>query len=78
MTGKDEEHHRIINTCLFCEEKVDSDKIRDHCHSTGKIRGPAHQRCNMNRKQKRSKFNPFEFQNFSNYVCHLFFRNLVD
>ena len=44
MTGKDEEHCRNINTCLFCEKKVDSNKISDHCHSTGKIRGPAHQR----------------------------------
>ena len=27
--------------CQFCEKNFESDKVRDHCHLTGKYRGPA-------------------------------------
>ena len=68
----------IINICRFCEKNFKSDKVRDHCHLTGKYRGPAHNTCNINVKQKDSNFLPFAFHNFSNYGCHLFFKRLVD
>ena len=55
-----------------------SDKVRDHCHLTGKYRGPAHNVSNINVKQKDSNFIPFAFHNFSNYDCHMFFKRLVD
>ena len=55
-----------------------SDKVRDHCHLTGKYRGPAHNTCNINVTQKQSNFIPFIFHNFSNYDCHMFFKKLVD
>ena len=45
---------------------------------TGKYRGPAHNSCNINVKQKDSNFIPFVFHNFSNYDCHMFFKRLVD
>ena len=44
----------------------------------GKYRGPAHNICNINVKQKDSNFIPFAFHNFSNYDCHMFFKKLVD
>ena len=47
-------------TCHICEKKfcVDKDdenyknkrKIKDHCHYTGKFRGAAHSKCNLNYK----------------------------
>ena len=43
-----------------------------------KIRGPAHNVCNINVKQKVSNFIPLAFHNFSNYDCHMFFIRLVD
>ena len=52
--------------------------MRDHCHLTGKYRGPAHSKCNINVTQKQSNFIPFIFHNFSNYDCHMFFKKLVD
>ena len=52
MTEDDEEDYRKNNICRFCERKILSDKVRDHCHLTGKYRGPAHNTCNINVKQK--------------------------
>ena len=52
--------------------------MRDHCHLTGKYRGPAHINCNFNVTQKKSNFIRFIFHNFSNYDCHMFLKKLVD
>ena len=76
MTEDDEADYRNNNICRFCEEF--SDKVIDHCHLTGKYRGPAHNTCNFNVTQKQSIFIPFIFHNFSNYDCHMFFKKLVD
>ena len=78
MTQEDEEDYKNNNICRFCEKNIESDKVRDHCHLTGKYRGPAHNICNINVKQKDSNFIPFAFHNFSNYDCHMFFKKLVD
>ena len=72
MSKKDEEKYRNDNICRFCEKEILSDKVRDHCHLTGKYRGPAHSKCNINVTQDKSKFIPFIFHNFSNYDCHVF------
>ena len=78
MTEEDEEDYRIINICRFCEENFEYDKVRHHCHLTGKYRDPAHSFCNINVTQKQCSFIPFIFHNFSNYDCHQFFIMLVD
>ena len=78
MTQKDEEDFDNNNVCRFCEKEILSDKVRDQCHLTGKCRGPAHNTCNINAKQKDSTFIPFAFHNFSKYDCHMFFKRLVD
>ena len=78
MIQEDEEDCRNNNICRFCEKFMESDKVRDHCHLTGKYRGPAHSKCNVNVTQKQSNFIPFIFHNFSNYDCHMFFKKLVD
>ena len=78
MMDEDEEDYRNDNVCRFCEKFIESTKIRDHCHLTGKYRGPAHSKCNINVTQKQSNFIPFIFHNFSNYECHMFFKKMVD
>ena len=78
MTQEDEEKYKNNNICRFCEKNVESDKVRDHCHLTGKYRGPSHNVCTINVKQKDSNFIPFAFHNFSNYDCHMSFKRLVD
>ena len=78
MTQEDEEDFDNYNICRFCGKEIFSDKVRDHCHLTGKHRGPAHNTCSANVKQKDSNFIPFALHNFSNYDCHMFFKRLVD
>ena len=78
MTQEDEEDYKNNNICRFCEKNITSDKVRDHCHLTGKYKRPAHNVCNINVRQADSNFIPFVFQNFSNYDCHMFFKRLVD
>ena len=73
MTEKNEEDYRKNIVCRFCEKEVFSNKVRDHCHLTGKYRGPAHNTCNKNVTQDQSNFIPFLLDNFSSYHCHLFF-----
>ena len=39
-------------SCWICKKLIDNDeeKVRDHCHITGKFRGAAHKSCNLNFK----------------------------
>ena len=41
MTEEDKEDFDSKIICRFCENKIKSDNIHDHCHLTGKYRGPA-------------------------------------
>ena len=77
MTKENEEDYKSINSCRF-REKNSIDKVRDHCHLTGSDRRPAHNKCNINVRQKQNSFIPFVFPNVSNYDCHLCFKKLVD
>ena len=78
MTKENEEDFIYIKICRFCGKEIISDKVHDHCHLTGKYRGPAHNTCNINVKQKDSNFIPFALHNFSIYDCHTFFKRLID
>ncbi|XP_065645649.1 uncharacterized protein LOC136076111 [Hydra vulgaris] len=60
--------------CHICGEDLEKDKVRDHCHITGKYRGAAHQICNLN--YKIPKFFPVLFHNLSSYDSHLFIKKL--
>ena len=62
--------------CWICRGEFDKDdkKVRDHCHFTGKYRGAAHNKCNLN--YKKPKFTPVVFHNLSGYDSHLFIKNL--
>jgi len=80
MTPEDKVHFSNNNICHICEKdigKLDGNekKVRDHCHITGKYRGPAHEFCNLNYKYP--KFNPLYFHNRSGYDVHLFIKELA-
>ena len=78
MTEKDEKDFENNNICRYCEQYIETDKVRDHCHLISKYRGPAHNECNLKVKQKDSNFITFGLHNFSNYDCHMFCKQLVD
>ena len=61
-------------TCHICEEELGEDRVRDHCHLTGKFRGAAHSECNL--KCRVPKFFPVLFHNLSGYDSHLFIKKL--
>ena len=63
--------------CYICKKELNNDKVRDHCHFTGKYRGPAHNNCNLNLKEK-VNFIPIFFHNLSGFDCHLFIRELSE
>ncbi|XP_020608918.1 uncharacterized protein LOC110047502 [Orbicella faveolata] len=81
MTKKDKIDFVEATRCHICEEEIleDADdknykKVRDHCHLTGKYRGAAHNKCNLN--YRLPKFFPIIFHNLSGYDSHLFIKNL--
>ena len=44
MTEKEEAQFLSSDTCWICEKLIedDNEKVRDHCHITGKFGGTAH------------------------------------
>ena len=63
-------------TCQLClkEFKEGNNKVRDHCHYSGKYRGPAHRNCSL--RHKIPYYIPIVFHNLSRYDAHLFIREL--
>ncbi|KAF4524970.1 hypothetical protein B566_EDAN008032 [Ephemera danica] len=63
--------------CYLCEKEFKSmkEKRQDHCHLTGKYRGAAHNKCNLNFQEK--KILPVYFHNFSGYDSHFLVRELA-
>ena len=54
---------------------LDNNKVRDHCHITGKYRGAAaHWSCNINLKLIKKV--PVIFHNLKGYDSHLIFKEL--
>jgi hypothetical protein len=50
MTDEDRKDFNAPTVCHICGEDLISDKVRDHCHITGKYRGAAHNTCNTKYK----------------------------
>ena len=67
----DEERFQLSNKCWICNKLFDvgDNKVRDHCHITGKHRGSAHWACNI-RFRLTKKF-PVISHNLRGYDSHL-------
>ena len=48
MTEKDEGDYKNTNICRFCAKDIECDKVRDHCHLTGRYRRLIHDTCKIN------------------------------
>ena len=46
-----EDNYQNSKDCWICNEKLDKDKVRDHCHIIGKYRHAAHSQCNLKLKK---------------------------
>ena len=76
MNEEEEYLFQQSNSCWICKKLIDNDeeKVRDHCHVTGKFRGAAHWNCNINFQL--TKKVPAIFHNLRGYDSHLIFNEL--
>ena len=78
MEFKDSDREKFISAthCFICEEKFEKakDKVRDHCHFTGKFRGAAHKECNL--LYRVPTFIPVFLHNLKNYDAHFIVKAL--
>ena len=83
LTTKVEIYHNRQKVCYICKKEFDNNdnndkkqqKVRDHCHYTGKYRGSAHNICNL--RYKVPKEIPVVFHNCSTYDYHFIINELV-
>ena len=61
LTEKDEENFQNAENCYACKHELGDDRVRDHCHLTGKYRGAAHSKCNL--RMRVPEFVPVLFHN---------------
>ena len=80
LTEEEKESYKNQELCHICEKEFCTDnnkemrKVRNHCHYTGKYRGAAHSKCNLN--YKIVKEISVRFQNESVYDYHLIIKYL--
>ena len=75
-----EKKHCKQKFCYICKKRFNTDdrkydKVRDHCHYTGKYRGAAHCICNL--KYETLKEVPIVFHNGSTYDYHSITKELA-
>jgi len=68
MTLNDQQKFDNSLNCSICQKDLGTDRARDHCHFTGRFKGAAHSKCNLDYKV--NKFRPVFFRNTT--VIYLF------
>ena len=76
MSMEEEEMFQKVCTCWICGKLFDlvDEKVRDHCHISGKFREAAHFSCNANFKLSKKVF--VVFHNLKGYDGHLIMKEL--
>ena len=79
ITTEEKVHYNKQKVCYICKKEFDNSKeqqkVRDHCHYTGKYRGAAHNICNL--RYKVPKEIPVVFHNGSTYDYHFIIKELA-
>ena len=80
LTTEEKIHYNKQKVCYICKKEFDNNdkkqqKVRDHCHYTGKHRGAAHNICNL--RYKIPKEIPVVFHNGSTYDYHFIIKELT-
>ena len=77
MTPDDVNAFRMANDCHICGGGLGDDRVRDHCHITGKYRGATHNACNLKLRIYPDKIKvPVVFHNLRGYDSHLIMQTL--
>ena len=75
ITAEEEEEFKQASNCWICRKLLNiEDRVRDHCHFTGRYRGAAHNKCNL-KYSKPNNISVF-FHNLTGYDSHLFIKKL--
>ena len=75
ITPEEQEQFNQASNCWICGKLLNiKDKVRDHCHFTGRYRGAAHNICNL-KYSKPNNISVF-FHNLTGYDSHLFIKKL--
>ena len=75
LTKEEEDNYNKENICYICKKEFNNDKVRDHCHFTGKYKGAVHNTCNL--RYKIPKNTPVIFHNGSTYDYHFIIKELA-
>ena len=80
LTTKEKIYHNKQKICYICKKEFNNNdkkqqKVKDHCHYTGKYRGAALNICNL--RYKVPKEIPVVFHNGSTYDYHFIIKELV-
>ena len=72
LTNEQKLEFKLLSHCSICGKKFEPDnkKFRDHCHFTGKYRGMAHVKYNLDYSFRYFKIR-ICFHNLKNYNAHL-------
>jgi hypothetical protein len=83
LTSEDWDNYNKATNCYICKKLMEQkratktknlylDKVRDHCHLTGKFRGAAHYACNLKLGiNPKTVIIPVVFHNLRGYDAHL-------
>ena len=74
MASEDEEIYNNSHICWICKQELNMDKVRNHCHVTGRFRSAAHNKCNINLRLPKKL--SIIFHNFQGYDGDLIFKEL--
>ena len=75
LTRQEQKSFDKAKTCYICNKELLDDKVRDHCHFTGKYRGAAHNSCNL--QCRKPMILPVIFHNLQGYDAHLSIKQLA-
>ncbi|XP_057335464.1 uncharacterized protein LOC130674213 [Microplitis mediator] len=77
LNSEEIRYHNSMNICHICSKVIlaNEKKCHDHCHFTGKYRGPAHNSCNLNFKRPHTI--PVVFHNLSGYDSHFIIKAIA-
>ena len=74
LTAREEKEFHKAELCYIYKKPLNDDRVRDHCHFTGKYRGAAHNSCNL--QCRKPMILPVILHNLQGYDAHLFIKQL--